>query len=210
MRGCVLVALDLLLLIVCVAYGEFPGFALWLVLSVVGFWANRHFALKAAEVTVKAEELETRRARVLIQAGREDRKRSKKKKATPAPAQLPPARRVEDAMAEDERRFINCPECDAKNNATRATCWQCKNALVTEEEEDDEEADDEEEEEDEDEEEDEEVESSELIDSTRAAEVRRASNLRKMAAAVGPVCARCGSLNDDDAEFCNSCGRKLA
>jgi hypothetical protein len=34
---------------------------------------------------------------------------------------------------DDERasspRFVHCNECDAKNNANRARCWQCKSAL---------------------------------------------------------------------------------
>lgn len=46
---------------------------------------------------------------------------------------------VEDVHVDDEdvevdgdeqpRRFVRCIECDAKNNATRATCWQCKLGL---------------------------------------------------------------------------------
>ena len=167
---------------------------MWLVLSVVGFYANRHFALKQAEV--------------LIQAAREDRKRERspvrpqlpaaddeeeqeeesdadwirrqqgrplqKKAATPAPA---------PAATDGDRRFIHCPECDAKNNANRETCWQCKNSLRPG---DNYEA----------------VNSSDLLPS-------RGAKLRKMAAMAGPVCKRCGAINDDDAERCTACGRAL-
>jgi len=55
------VVFDLILLAVCVAFGEFPGFALWLVLTCVGIWVSRSQRLKAAEIELRAEEIRLRR-----------------------------------------------------------------------------------------------------------------------------------------------------
>ncbi len=55
MRLFFLVVFDLILLAICVGYGEFPGFVVWLVLSFVGFYANHHLALKQAELLLKVE-----------------------------------------------------------------------------------------------------------------------------------------------------------
>ena len=93
MMTAALVLFDLLLLVICVAFGEFPGFALWLVLSFAGWYARHALTLKAHALTLKAAEAQdtlTLKAQALALKAAEAQRRERKAREV-SPRELPTA-----------------------------------------------------------------------------------------------------------------------
>jgi hypothetical protein len=229
-----LILLEVVLFLVFVGFGEFPGFVIWVVLSVMVYFANRHFALRAADVVIKAAAEDRKRderlrkqlsdaasVREQLQAAQPAKPRALKPAptkhakprttdATTSPKKKTTERRAHDDVTERRapaalmtptvadpadteraaRRFTHCPHCDAKNNATREWCWQCKLSLreAVADEDAPESAGP----------------TSAVVDENDVEDVESKPRFGM------PSCRYCGAwLHDDDVERCGNCGRTL-